>query len=51
MLAVSSASGSGLEELRSFSGSSWRRPSAAGDPAATEDLSEVSGYWEFMDDE
>ncbi len=52
VLAVSSASGSGLEELREFL---WKfvetAKLAAGDPAATEDLSEVSGYWEFMDDE
>jgi GTP-binding protein len=57
VLAVSSAAGTGLEELREFL---WKfveeakSAEGAGEGAgegATEDLSEVTGYWEFMDDE
>ena len=57
VLAVSSAAGTGLEELGEFL---WKfveeakSAEGAGESAgegATEDLSEVTGYWEFMDDE
>jgi GTP-binding protein len=55
VLAVSSAAGTGLEELKEFL---WKFvqeakfAEGAGEGAsAGEDLSEVPGYWEFMDDE
>ena len=54
VLAVSSVAGSGLEELKEFL---WRfvqqakTDEGAAAAAAPDDLSEVAGYWEFMDDE
>jgi GTP-binding protein len=52
VLAVSSVAGSGLEELKEFL---WKFVEQAkvdeNDAAAPEDLSDVAGYWEFMDDE
>jgi GTPase len=54
VLAVSSVAGSGLEELKEFL---WRfaqqakTDESAAAAAAPDDLSEVAGYWEFMDDE
>jgi len=52
VLAISSASGSGLEELKEFL---WKfvatAKQAEGDTTAAEDFSHVAGYWEFMDDE
>jgi GTPase len=52
VLAVSSVAGSGLEELKEFL---WKFVEQAkadeGDAAVPDDLSDVAGYWEFMDDE
>jgi GTPase len=52
VLAVSSAAGSGLEELKEFL---WKFVGEAkrleGETSPAEDLSEVPGYWDFMDDE
>ncbi len=52
VLAVSSVAGSGLEELKEFL---WKFVQQAktdeGAAAAPDQLSEVAGYWEFMDDE
>jgi len=53
VLAVSSAAGTGLEELMEFL---WKfveeaKSAEGAGEGATEDLSEVTGYWEFMDDE
>jgi GTP-binding protein len=53
VLAVSSAAGTGLEELKEFLWQFVERAKATeGDPAAaTEQKAEMPGYWEFMDDE
>jgi GTP-binding protein len=52
LLAVSSVAGTGLEELKEFL---WKFVEQAkgveGESAEPDALSEVSGYWEFMDDE
>jgi GTP-binding protein len=52
VLAVSSASGAGLEELKEFL---WRfvdqAKASAVESDSSEDLSGVPGYWDFMDDE
>jgi GTPase len=52
VLAVSSASGSGVEELKEFL---WKFVASAkqaeGDTSVAEDFSHAAGYWEFMDDE
>jgi GTPase len=53
VLAVSSAAGTGLEELREFL---WKfvetaKATEAESPGAEENVTEDPGYWEFMDDE
>jgi GTPase len=52
VLAVSSATGSGVEELKEFL---WKfvatAKQAEGDTTPAEDFSHAAGYWEFMDDE
>jgi GTP-binding protein len=52
VLAVSSAAGTGLEELKEFL---WRfveqAKTAVAGTAAEDELADVPGYWEFMDDE
>jgi GTP-binding protein len=54
ILAVSSASGLGLEEVKEYFWKFVEEAKSAESPdedAATDDLSQVSGYWDFMDDE
>ena len=52
VLAVASVAGTGLEELKEFLWKFVEHAKADETDAATSgDLSEVAGYWEFMDDE
>jgi hypothetical protein len=52
VLAVSSAAGTGLEDLKEFL---WKfveqAKTASAGTAAEGELADAPGYWEFMDDE
>jgi GTP-binding protein len=50
-LAISSAAGTGLDELKEFLWKFVERAKASDEAAASADVAHIPGYWEFMDDE
>jgi GTPase len=51
IIAISSAAGTGLEELKEFLWKFVARAKSAEESAGAADLAHIPGYWEFMDDE
>jgi 50S ribosomal subunit-associated GTPase HflX len=50
-IAISSAAGTGLEELNELLWKFVEREKASTEAADSADVAHIPGYWEFMDDE